>query len=112
VFDGKSPPFAKIREGWGTLKFIRESTSERKTQEDRSEELAAKKTGRDHFRRRFLRGNCAGNKAAAGNLVDHAAEGFEGLAREGVARLEVDRFLEAAHGLAVHFFSEIRAAML
>jgi len=31
VFDRKSPPFPpKAGEGWGTLKFIRESTLERK----------------------------------------------------------------------------------
>jgi len=29
AFDRKSPPFANLREGWGTLKFIRESRLER-----------------------------------------------------------------------------------
>jgi hypothetical protein len=55
-------------------------------------------------------GGWRGRFTEDGELVDEAAERLEGLARQGVARLDIDGFLETAHGLAVHFLTEISAA--
>ncbi len=44
--------------------------------------------------------------------VDHATQGFEGLARQGITGLNVEGFLETTHGLAVHFFTQISAAQV
>src|SRR6267378_411819 len=44
--------------------------------------------------------------------VHQAAKRFERLLRQGIARLDFQRFLEAAHGVAVHLLSEIRAAQV
>ncbi len=41
--------------------------------------------------------------------VHHAAERSEGLLRKGILRLDVEGFLETAHGLTVHFLAEIGA---
>src|SRR6267378_3025992 len=44
--------------------------------------------------------------------VHQAAKRTERLLRQRVARLDFQRFLEAAHRVAVHLFSEIRAAQV
>ena len=44
--------------------------------------------------------------------VHHAAERIECLLRQRIARLDLQRFLEAAYRMAVHLFSEIRAAQV
>src|SRR5260370_37907215 len=44
--------------------------------------------------------------------IHHAADGSERLLRQRIARLDFQRFLEAAHRVAVHFFSQIRAAQV
>src|SRR5712664_4512731 len=41
--------------------------------------------------------------------IHHAAERIKSLARQRIARLDLQRFLEAARGVAVHLFSQIRA---
>src|SRR5258708_38384475 len=44
--------------------------------------------------------------------IHHAADGSKRLPRHRIARLDFQRFLEAAHRVAVHFFSKIRAAQI
>src|SRR5260370_21973414 len=41
--------------------------------------------------------------------IRHAADGRKRLPRHRIARLDFQCFLEAAHRVAVHFFSQIRA---
>src|SRR5215469_12879556 len=54
--------------------------------------------------------NSRRRSASLAKLVDHATKGFERLAGEGVTGLDGEGFLEATHGLTVHFFSKIRPA--
>src|SRR5438477_11021908 len=44
--------------------------------------------------------------------VQHTAERIKRLASERITRFNGNRFLEAAHRLRVHLFSEVRAAMI
>src|ERR1700756_3621599 len=44
--------------------------------------------------------------------IDQAAERSQRLPSERIARLDFQRFLEAAHGVAVHFFPEVRASQI
>src|SRR6266849_6560834 len=49
---------------------------------------------------------------AVATSVDHPTEGGQRLAGQRIPRLDVQRFLEAAHRLAVHFSAEIGAAQI
>src|SRR5207244_11550400 len=44
--------------------------------------------------------------------VHHAAERSQRLPGERIARLDFQRFLEAAHGVGVHLFPDVRASRL
>src|SRR5229473_5268209 len=44
--------------------------------------------------------------------IHHAAQRSESLPRQRVARLDLQCFLEAAYGVAVHLFSKVRAAQV
>src|SRR5438309_9463352 len=45
-------------------------------------------------------------------LIHQSAKRIERLARHRIARLDFQRFLEAAYRMTVHFFSQIRAAQV
>src|SRR5215469_4338385 len=50
--------------------------------------------------------------SAAPHLVHHPPQRFERLTGQRVARLDLDGFLKAAHGLAIHLLAEIRTSQV